>query len=85
MDRFTKRTKEGRFVVDSSRMEAAIQRLAQFEDAYQELTDSQTQIHPKLKKLRADGKEKTVRYREMMAQKLVNLNMLLFLEKYGIR
>ena len=42
MDRFTKRTKEGRFVVDSSRMEAAIQRLAQFEDAYQELTDSQT-------------------------------------------
>ena len=84
MDRLTKRNEKGCPMVDSDAREEAIQRLARFEDAYENLMESQMQIPKELEKLRAAGKEKTVRYKEMLAQKLINNNIINFFEKHGI-
>jgi hypothetical protein len=43
---------------------------------YQNLIDEQNKITDTLNEMKADGKEKTVRYREMFGQKLINKTML---------
>jgi len=84
MDRLTAKNKDGRYAIPDSSIEEAIQRLGLFEDAQEELFDSQKQIPKDLEALRAEGKEKTVRYKEMMVQKLSNNNTVMFLERHGI-
>jgi len=66
-------------------MEKAIQMLGQWEDALEELQRAQQQIPKDLEALRSSGKEKTVQYREMLAQKLINNNILLFIESHGLK
>ena len=46
--------------------EDAIHKLGKFEDAYDSLMSSQTQIPLDLEKMRMEGKEKTIRYKEIM-------------------
>ena len=59
-------------------------RLSKFEDAYQDLQNSMTELPAKLEELRIQGKEKTVTYKELLTQKLINNNILMFFEKNGI-
>ena len=59
-------------------------RLAKFEKAYLSLLESMSDIPEKLESLRKAGKEKTVTYKELVAQKLINNNILMFFEKHGI-
>ena len=42
------------------------------------------EISARLEELRNRGREKTVQFRELLAQKLVNNNMKLLLERYRI-
>ena len=59
-------------------------RLSSFEAVYEELTNSINTIPTELEKLKADGKEKTVRYKELFGQKLMNNYTVALFERHGI-
>jgi len=59
-------------------------RLSAFEAAYEELSNSMTEIPAELAKLKAAGKEKTVRYKELFGQKLMNNYVIALFERHGI-
>ena len=75
----------GTYSVKQENLEDAIQKLGKFEDAYDGLMSSQTQIPFDLEKMRMEGKDKTVRYKETMAQKLINNSIVMFFEKHGLK
>jgi len=83
MKRLTIRTDTGCSVTDSELSEA-FQRLAAFEDIYEELADNAVTIPPELEKLKTAGKEKTVRYKEMLGQKLIDNHIKALFERHGI-
>ena len=85
MNRLTKKKKEGNYFIPDENMELAIQKLGVFEDAYENLMESQEQIPKELESLRLNGKEKTITYRETMARKMMNNNIVLFFEKHGLK
>ena len=60
------------------------QRLAAFEAVYKELANNVCSIPVELEKLKADGKEKTVRYKELFGQKLINNHIVALFERHGI-
>ena len=62
----------------------AMLRLAAFEDIYEELAESLASTPAELEKLKAAGKEKTVRYRERFGQKLMNQTIVALFERHGI-
>jgi len=64
---------------------AAIERLAQFENAQAALLAQQDQITGELDRLRAEGKEKSVRFRELLGQKMINNTLVALLERHGLR
>jgi len=84
MERYTEKAQD-KTVVREGRLEEALERLAVFEDMVEELEQDQVYITGQLEDLRSRGKEKTVQFRELLARKLVNGNMKLLLERYGIR
>ena len=84
MNRFTVKNKDGYYVPDRCAKDA-IQRLGEFEDAYEDLMNSQSQIPIDLENMRIQGKEKTVRYKETMVQKLINSNIVTFFERHGLK
>ena len=84
MERFTVR--EGKAVrVQPERLEEALIQLARFEDMAQGLEQEQEEIVQRLAQLREQGREKTVQFRELLAQKLTNQNMKLLLERWKIQ
>ena len=83
MERYT--TREGNEVrVRPEQLEQARARLAQFEDMAQGLDREQAEIAQRLEQLRSQGREKTVQFRELLAQKLTNQNMKLLLERWKL-
>ncbi|PKM76658.1 MAG: hypothetical protein CVU90_11255 [Firmicutes bacterium HGW-Firmicutes-15] len=62
----------------------AITRLAKFENIYEDLIASQIQIPKELEKLRNEGKTKTVRFRELMVNKMTNANIINLFKTYGL-
>ena len=71
-------------MVEFSKTEPDAERLAKFDAAYRDLQNSIAELPGKLETLRAQGKEKTVTYKELLTQKLINNNILMFFEKHGI-
>jgi len=59
-------------------------RLSAFEAVYEELANSISTLPAELEKLKADGKEKTVRYKELFGQKLMNNYTVALFERHGI-
>ena len=84
MKRYTAKNQDGTVLVAAADMHDALCRLAAFEDAFEALIASQAAIPAELELLKAAGKEKTVRYRELFGQKLLNKQIMMFFEKYGI-
>ena len=84
MNRLTVKNADG-YCVSNENVAKAIQRLGEFEDAYEELKSSQERIPKELENLRTQGKEKTVRYKETLAQKLITNNIALFFEAHGLK
>ena len=83
MERYT--TREGNEVrVQPEQLDQALARLAQFEDMAQGLDREQAEIAQRLEQLRSQGREKTVQFRELLAQKLTNQNMKLLLERWKL-
>ena len=85
MNRLTEKKKEGHYFISDENMEMAIQKLGIFEDAYESLMESQEHIPKELESLRLNGKEKTITYRETMARKIMNNNIVMFFEKHGLK
>ena len=92
MERYTIR-EGGAVSVSPEHMEAALERLARFEDMALGLEREREEISGELaslrdrrkEKLRGERKEKTVQFRELLARKLTGQNMLLLLERWQIR
>jgi len=85
LNRLTAKDGDGCYAVAGGDIEKALQKLGVFEDAYEDLMNSQEQIPRELAALRAQGKEKTVWYRETMARKLINNGIAAFFERHGLK
>ena len=83
MERYTVRT-EGAVSVPPDKLEDALERLARFEDMALGLEGEQGDIAARLAALREQGRDKTVQFRELLAQKLTNSNLRLLLERYRL-
>ena len=66
-------------------MEKAIENLVRFEELYEYIMNRETSIPEELAKLRNEGKEKTVRFRELMGQKLLNTSFISLLKEFDIK
>ena len=84
MERYTLR-EGGRVLCPTERLEAALERLAAFEDLACGLEEEQQSISQRLEELRGQRKEKTVQFRELLAQKLVNSSLIKLLERKGLK
>ena len=62
----------------------AAERLARFEDCLEDLLNQQKTITLELAQLKSQEKEKTVRFREAFARKLINTQVLMVLKRYGL-
>ena len=83
MERYTVRA-GGAVSVPPEQMEAALERLARFEHMALGLEAEQGDIAARLAALREQGRDKTVQFRELLAQKLTNSNLRLLLERYRL-
>lgn len=93
MDRLTRiADNQTHFMVDHAKVNPdrkgytgeAINKLGRFEDFYEGLVASQSEIPQEMQKLRNEGKEKSFRYKELMGKKLTNSHILSLLEAYDI-
>jgi len=62
----------------------AITKLAKFENIYEDLIASQSEISKQLEKLRNEEKIKTVRFRELMVKKMTNVMIIELFKSYGL-
>ncbi len=85
MERLTKKSEQNKYLIDNSKIEQVVERLALFENIYEDIVASQSEIHKELEKLRNEGKTKTVKFKELMVKKLTNNNMIIHFEFYGIK
>lgn len=60
----------------------AVERLAVFESIYENLTAEQDSISAELEALRREGKEHTVKFKQLFAKKLQNNGMLVIFDTY---
>ena len=85
MDRFTVKGINGSYSIADDDVGKAVHKLGLFEDAYDELFLSIERIPSELEAMRVQGKEKTVRYKETLAQKLIYNNIAAFFEQHGLK
>jgi hypothetical protein len=62
----------------------AVNKLAKFENMYDDLIVKQNKISREMEKLRQEGKERTVKFKQLLANKLTNNNILILFETYGL-
>lgn len=92
MTRLTRVLDEQSYIVDEDKINhqingysgMAINKLAQFENMYTDLITSQSQITKELEKLRTQDKLHSLKFKELMAKKLINNNFLILLKTYGL-
>ena len=91
MKRLTAKTPEGWVIpreelvpLDRGMGGPAARRLAAFEEMAQRLLNQQGELSARLEGLPLEGKTKTVQFRELMGKKLMNTQMLSFLQAYGL-
>jgi len=71
-------------LLQSKEADETTQKLAVFENMCGEFRKDMRSIPERLEKLRSQGKDKTVAYKELVAQKLINTNILMFFKKHGV-
>jgi len=62
----------------------AVNKLAAFENLYEDLLQKQEEIPLELERLRSENKTKTVRFRELMVEKMMNDTVLNLFKRYGL-
>ena len=83
MERYTRREDQG-WQVPEGQEQAALERLAGLEDAYEELQSGLALLEAQMEPLRAAGKQKSARFRELMGERLLLRRMLELLERHGL-
>lgn len=71
-------------IIGGSAQGEAIERLAQYEDLREALLAEQDKIARQMETLRTQGREKSVKFRELFAQKLTNAAFLSLLQANGL-
>lgn len=84
MERFTKTADGARCTVEPERLDEALRLLMRYEDAYEKLMARRERAAAELERLRSEGKEKTARYKELLAQKLIDNSIFDFFKQNGI-
>lgn len=93
MDRLTRALDNNNFyVVDDSKVThhangysgEAINKLAKFENFYDDLLSKQEEISKQLEKLRLEGKTNSVKFKQLLANKLANNNILILFDAYEL-
>lgn len=62
----------------------AVNKLAKFENIYDDLISKQSEISKELEKLRFDGKTHTVKFKQLLTNKLTNSNILSLFRAYEL-
>ena len=83
MERYTRQGQNG-WQVPEGLEQAALERLARFEDAYEDLRARQERLEGQMEPLRAAGKQKSARFRELLGEKLMLQQIFLLLEGHGL-
>lgn len=68
----------------SDALPQALERLAKCENLLADLEEERQDLTQRMETLRVQGKNKTVQFKELMARKLVNQQLRLRLEQYGL-
>lgn len=68
----------------SDTLPQALERLAKCENLLADLEEERQDLTQRMETLRVQGKNKTVQFKELMARKLVNQQLRLRLEQYGL-
>jgi hypothetical protein len=63
---------------------AAIEKLAKFENLYESIIEKQSSLANELEVLRAAGKEKNFKFKELLGQKIMNEMLLMQIRGQGI-
>lgn len=92
MNRLTRALENNSYVVDDTMVQHgvngysgdAISKLAKIENMYDHLIRQQNQISEELENLRLEGKTRSVKFKQLLANKLANSNILVLFETYGL-
>jgi len=92
MERLTRVLDNGFYIVDDTKVQhdvngysgEAINRLAMFENMYNDLLLKQSEISKELEKLRSEDKMHSVKFKQLLANKLTNMNILILFKTYGL-
>ena len=81
MNRLTYQTDRGFEVSD---IDKAIERLAKYEEIHEAMEREQEELSINLARMREEGKEKTLKYREAFTKKLQNIYPLSLFQSKGL-
>lgn len=93
MNRLTKALDSNNFyVVDDTKVQhdvngysgEAISKLAKFENIYDDLVSKQSEISKELEKLRLEGKTHSVKFKQLLNNKITNNNIIILFETYEL-
>lgn len=92
MNRMTKLIDKDLYVVDDNVMEHnekgylgdAVSKLAKFENIHEDLLAKQDEISNELAKLRLEGKTHSVKFKQLLTNKLTNNNTIILFNSYGL-
>lgn len=62
-----------------------VSKLARFENLYEDLIEQQREITKEMEGLRLEGKTHTVKFKQLLANKLTNNNIIILFETYGLK
>lgn len=62
----------------------AINKLAKFENIYDDLISKQSEISKELEKLRLEDKTHSVKFKQLLANKITNNNIIILFKTYGL-
>ena len=62
----------------------AINKLAKFENIYDDLVANQSEMSKELERLRNEGKTHSFKFKELMAKKFTNNNNIILFKTYGL-
>ena len=83
MSRLTKRTTDGSFILsDGADLSAAVTKLARLEDMYDALHAELQKVTDDIEKVKAEGKTNSVTHKQLIAGKLMCMNLLSRFETY---
>lgn len=92
MDRLTKELGKGFYIVDDTKVQhdangfygEAVNILAKFENMYEDLIRKQGEITRELEKLRLEDKTHSVKFKQLLGNKLLNNEISILLRSYGL-